>query len=349
MSKLLISTLSKESNQRSPIWIMRQAGRYLPEYKKLRSNFKSFIDFCLTEEAAAEATLQPLHRFPLDAAIIFSDILIVPQALGREVNFIESVGPKIQKVENLNDINNLRLDTSVFEKVCKAISIVKSEMNSQFPDKTLIGFAGAPFTISAYMIEGGGSKEFMNVKKFMIQHEKEYKQLIDKVVDATVTYLSMQIESGAEVIKLFDSWAGCLSVSDFNKWVVKPIEEITQKIKSKYPHIPIIVFARGVGSKLKTLSKKTTIDALAVDQYTNISWAFKNLNEKVIQGNLDNALLAFGSKKQVLKHAEKILKTERNCNLVFNLGHGILPETSIENMQALVEYVVSYKNGKNGG
>jgi uroporphyrinogen decarboxylase len=345
MSKLLISTLSKSGNQRSPIWVMRQAGRYLPEYRELRSNFPGFMEFCLTPDAAAEATIQPLKRFPLDAAIIFSDILIVPKALGVDVKFVEAEGPKLEKIENINDINKLNLEIGIFDKVCTAISKVRKEIDINYKDKTLIGFAGAPFTISAYMIEGSGSKDFMNVKKFMIKHRNEYSKLIDKIVDATITYLSMQIESGAEVIKIFDSWAGCLSDEDFKDWVIKPIERITTAIKSKYPNIPIIVFARGVGAKLKTISKKTSIDALAVDQYTDINWAFKNLNGKVIQGNLDNALLAFGERDQILKQAEKILKANRDSQLVFNLGHGILPETPIDNMKALVEYVVSYKNG----
>lgn len=347
MIKPLQNKLHSKPNSRTPIWIMRQAGRYLPEYKEVRKGFSSFVDFCLTPQAAAEVTLQPLKRFPLDAAIIFSDILLIPKALGMGVTFLESHGPKLDAINSLRDIKKLTVpDSSVFEKVGQAIRLVKDEMDRDFKNKTLIGFAGAPFTVAAYMIEGKSSKDFAKVREFIIQNPNEFNELIDIIVNATVQYIKVQIINGAEVIKLFDSWAGLVPNSEFRSFVVGPISRIIDAVKLEFPSTPFIVFARNAGSNLKAFKVKTNIDAFAIDQYTDLTWAFKNLASggklPVLQGNMDNMLLSYGNKKQITAHAHKILEKAEHKHLIFNLGHGILPSTPIDNMKHLVDTVVEY-------
>lgn len=347
--KLLISKLYKQESSKVPIWIMRQAGRYLPEYKKMRSNFKDFIDFCLTPDAAAEVTLQPLKRFDLDAAIIFSDILIVPSALGIEVKFIESIGPILNAISTPKDLKKIQLTNyNVFNEVGKAIKLVKHNMNNEYGNsKTLIGFAGAPFTIAAYMIEGRSSKDFAKVYKFSHTYPKTFRKLINIITKATIEYLEIQIQSGVEVIKLFDSWAGLVPESKFESYVIKPIEIITKTLKKKFPEIPIIVFARNVGSKLKKFNKIQTFDAYAIDQYTDLSWCYSNLknfdSNPVLQGNLDNFLLAYGNFTQIKNQVERIMRKAQSKHLVFNLGHGILPYTPIKNVEYLINIVKAYK------
>ncbi|MDF3048010.1 MAG: uroporphyrinogen decarboxylase [Candidatus Midichloriaceae bacterium] len=349
MKKPLLEKISSKPNSRTPIWIMRQAGRYLPEYREVRSKFSNFIDFCLTPEAAVEVTLQPLKRFPLDAAIIFSDILLIPKALGMNVEFSPSHGPKLEAIKSLRDIKKItKPNEAIFEKVGQAIKLVKKELTSDFKDKTLIGFAGAPFTIAAYMIEGGGSKEFAKVKQFFIENPNEFSELLNIIVQATIEYLKVQVKSGAEVIKIFDSWAGIVPNNEFQNMVVKPIERIVNAVKAEFPVVPFIVFARNAGSNLRYFKSKTNIDAYAIDQYNDLTWAFKALtkNERapVLQGNMDNTLLAYGNRKQIVECAHKILDKAHDKSLIFNLGHGILPETPIDNMKCLVETVVGYEH-----
>ncbi|MCE2991803.1 MAG: uroporphyrinogen decarboxylase [Candidatus Jidaibacter sp.] len=349
MKKPLLEKIASQPNSKTPIWIMRQAGRYLPEYREIRSKFPSFIDFCLTPEAAAEVTLQPLKRFQLDAAIIFSDILLIPKALGMKVEFSPSHGPKLESINSLRDIKKItKPNEMVFDKVGQAIKLVRQELSGNFKDKTLIGFAGAPFTIASYMIEGGGSKEFAKVKRFFIENPNEFSELLETIVKATIQYLKVQIKSGAEVIKIFDSWAGVVPNSEFRNMVVKPIEKIIEGVKAEFPSIPFIVFARNAGSSLRYFKSKTNVDAYAIDQYNDLTWAFKALtkNEKapVLQGNMDNMLLAYGNKKQIIERAHKILDKAHGESLIFNLGHGILPETPIDNMKCLVDAVVVYEH-----
>ncbi len=349
MNKPLLDKLNLKPNSRTPIWIMRQAGRYLPEYLEVRQKFKSFVDFCLTPDAAAMVTLQPLKRFQLDAAIIFSDILLIPKALGMKVEFLASHGPKLESIQSLRDIKKLtKPNLVIFEKVGQAIKLVKEEMDRDFKDKTLIGFAGAPFTIAAYMIEGSGSKDFAKVREFAVQNPNEFAELIDIIVSATIEYIKVQIKNGAEVIKIFDSWAGSVPNYEFKSHVVMPITRIVDSIKADFPDVPCIVFARKAGSNLKAFKTKTNIDAYAIDQYTDLTWAFKNLanhgSDVVLQGNLDNIVLAYGNNGQISNHVNRIFTKAQGRHLIFNLGHGILPQTPIDNVKHLVDMVVNMSN-----
>lgn len=346
--KMLISKLLKVKGSKTPIWIMRQAGRYLPEYRKVRSNFKDFMHFCLTPHAAAEVTVQPLMRFDLDAAIIFSDILIIPKALGMDVQFIESIGPVLKNIETEQEVKKFEnFDIDVFNKVGQAIKLTKTELQANHPGKTLIGFAGAPFTIAAYMIEGRGSKDFAKVRKFAVSYPKAFEKLLDIITQATIEYLKVQILNGAEVIKLFDSWAGSVPFGDFENHVIKPISKITEALKLQSPAIPIIIFARNSGVKLKRFNELSSHNALAIDQYADLEWCYNNLTinqaEPVLQGNLDNALLAYGDFNSIKNAAEKILSQAQSKHLIFNLGHGILPTTPIDNVKYLIDIVKNFK------
>ncbi len=346
MTKPLLQILRNEKADRTPIWFMRQAGRYLPEYRNVRKNFSNFIEFCMTPDAAAEVTLQPLDRFDIDAAILFSDILIVPFAMGMKVEFEEKKGPVLGKINSPSDVEKYKnTNVQVFEKIAKTVSIVSSEMKKKHPNKTLIGFAGAPWTIAAYMIEGGGSKDFINAKKFAYQHEKEFSELIDAIVESTIIYLNMQIEAGAEVLKLFDSWSGVLTEQEFKKWVALPTKKIVSSLKQKYPNIPIIGFPRKAGVMYKHYVEQTKVDAVALDQYTPLSWANGNLKDVVLQGNIDNALL-LTEPNIVKKEVEKFLEEVDFNRTIINLGHGMLPETKIENIEILIDTVRNYGSEK---
>lgn len=337
MSKLLLEALEKR-NSKTPIWIMRQAGRYLPEYNNVRKNFPNFIEFCLNSDAATEVTLQPIDKFGFDAAILFSDILIVPHALGLKVEFKKDHGPIVEKIEKEDDLKKLNVDVTVFESVATSVTKIRKKLEKS---KTLIGFAGAPWTVASYIIEGGGSKDFANTKIFALQNEKTFEKLIDILTEATIKYLSLQIEAGAEVVKIFDSWAGVLSLSQFKKYVVTPTQKIVTSLNQKFPNIKIIGFPRLAHFYLSEFSANVNIDGIAVDQFTPMNWAKENCNGKVIQGNLDNYTL-LSSKDVISREVRKIFEDVGSKKFIFNLGHGILPQTPVENVYHLVEEVRKY-------
>jgi uroporphyrinogen decarboxylase len=341
MNKLINTLLKKEKFSNPPIWIMRQAGRYLPEYREIRSNVKNFLELCYTPKLASEVTLQPITRFDLDAAIIFSDILVIPDALGVKVEFVKNEGPKLQKISNSEDLKKLKLDNieSHLKPVFEALSITKSKLDSS---KALIGFSGSPWTLACYMIEGGGSKNFELTRKSAIKDEEFFSQLIEILTKSIITYLSAQIKAGATVVKLFDSWAGVLPPAQLQKWVINPTKKIVDEIKKMHPQVPIICFPKGVGVNYEEFSKVVQPHGLAIDQNLEKNWVKKNLQEnlgQVVQGNLDNILLAFGSKKEIEKEVLDILETFGGKPFIFNLGHGILPETPIENVELVMKLV----------
>lgn len=345
MEKRLLKTLTQKDLNDKSVWLMRQAGRYLPEYRKVRSNFSDFIEFCMNSEAAAEVTIQPLKRFDLDAAIIFSDILVIPHALGIKVEFQKDHGPILDKVQSISDLNAKLKEPNrrVYENVGRSIALTKAEIKKVKPNTALIGFAGSPFTVASYMIEGKTSKDFRNVLRLAYEDTKFFNQLIDKVTDATIDYLMVQIENGAEVVKLFDSWSGVLNTPLFNKLTIKPTNKIVEAIKAKYPDLPVIGFARGAGVKQKLYAKKTKIDCVAIDQYTPLSWVLKNVPAKATQGNLDNMMLAYSSPKDIKKSVNKLLDATKDKAHIVNLGHGVIPETPVDNVKALVDAVREYK------
>lgn len=321
-----------------PIWLMRQAGRYLEEYRQVRSTTNSFLEFCYNPEKASEVTLQPIRRFDFDASIIFSDILVIPDALGVNVSFQTGEGPVLQKI-SAKDICNLKYNPNKLQPVYEAIKLVRQELA---PEKSLIGFAGSPWTLSTYMVEGGGSKDFHNVKSWAYADPTSFSKLIYILADSIIEHAIAQIEAGVNVFQFFDSWAGTVAAGDeFTKWVIEPTAYIVSKIKGKYPDVPIIGFPRGAGVSYLEYAFKTGVDAISVDYNMPIEWIAEKV-DIAIQGNLDPVLLK-NNKQQALVQASKILNIMKGRKFIFNLGHGILPETPIENVEALVKLVKNFK------
>lgn len=317
-----------------PIWLMRQAGRYLEEYRQVRNTTNSFLEFCYNPEKAAEVTLQPIRRFDFDASIIFSDILVIPDALGVDVSFQTGEGPVLGKI-NASGINKLRYDENRLKPVYEAIKMVRHSLPSE---KSLIGFAGAPWTLSTYMVEGGGSKDFHNVKSWAYSDSKSFSKLIYILADSVIEHAYAQIEAGVNIFQIFDSWAGTVASGDeFTKWVIEPTAYIVTKIKEKYPSVPIIGFPRGAGVAYVDYANKTGVDSISVDYNMPIEWIADNV-DIAIQGNLDPMLLK-NNHEGALLQANKILNIMRGHKFIFNLGHGILPETPVENVMALVKCV----------
>ncbi len=341
MKKLINVLLNNKNYKNPPIWIMRQAGRYLPEYLEIRSKIDNFLDLCYNPKLASEVTLQPIKRFNFDAAIIFSDILTVVDAIGIKVEFLKSHGPKISNFNPEFDLSKLKLNNikNHLQPVFEAISLTKSKLPN---DKSLIGFSGAPWTLASYIIEGGGSKNFEKTRKFAIKNQLLFKELIDILTKSIIEYLFYQIEAGADIIKIFDSWAGILPEFEFLEWVIKPNKEIVNNIKEKYPNIPIICFARNSGTMLTDFAENVNCQGLAIDQNFSRKWIIDNIqnnSNKVIQGNLDNYLLAFGSQENIKKEVDDILEKFNKKPFIFNLGHGILPETPIKNVEFLMKLI----------
>lgn len=321
-----------------PIWIMRQAGRYLPEYLELRSNAGSFLSLCYDSEKAAEATLQPIRRFALDAAIIFSDILIVAHSLGIDLSFEKGSGPILQSIDNDKDLKNINYIDERLYKTSDAISIVKSKLPKNV---ALIGFAGAPWTVATYIIEGKGGTNFEKSRNLVYQNPDFVSNLVEIITNQTIKYLIKQIESGADVIKIFDSWAGVLGEIDYKKFVIEPTKKIINTLKDKYPDVPVIGFPKGSGYLYDEYVKETRVDAIALDYNVPVS-KMSELSAKntIVQGNLD-PLVLLTNKQIISERVDVILDAMKGKKHIFNLGHGIVPETKIENVEFLVEYVRS--------
>lgn len=337
-NKPFLDVLAGRIVKPTPIWVMRQAGRYLPEYRKIRAGVNGFLDLCYTPELAAEVTLQPIRRFALDAAILFSDILVVPHALGQPVTFVEGRGPVLEPL--LPDGPFPPADPARFDeivaKICATVRLVRVDL----PDQTaLIGFAGAPWTVITYMVEGGSSRDFAATKTWAYRHPDRFAELFDLVETATITYLRAQIDAGAETVKLFDSWSGVLSEQQFARWVIAPTRRIRDALRDSHPGVPVIGFPRGAGVRVVEYAAKTGIDMLALDQGVPVLWAAENLPPDLpVQGNLDQiALLAGGDAMR--SEVEAILSGFKNRPHVFNLGHGILPSTPVEHMIELIDLV----------
>ncbi len=337
-SKLLLSSLKKKPAIRPPFWFMRQAGRYLPEYKQLRSTAKNFLDFCYTPEKASEATLQPIHRFGMDAAIIFSDILVIPDALGMDVRFEEGKGPLLVPILESKQLDALRPDLLVekLAPVYEALRLTKQKLPAE---TTLIGFAGAPWTLACYMIEGKGSRDFQIPRGVMYQNTEFFNHLITLLIDSISQHAIAQIHAGAEVIQIFDSWAGVLSEQQFADYSIEPTRQIVANIKSVFPDVPVIGFPRMSGTKIFEYARITGVDAISIDGSVSLAWARDTLlPHTVVQGNLDPILLA-NDKHRMLDEAKRLLSVFSDKPFVFNLGHGILPTTPIDHVEALCNLI----------
>lgn len=334
--KLFLQTLKGQKTKRAPFWFMRQAGRYLPEYRELRAKKGGFLDMAYDPKAACEVTIQPIRRYEMDAAIIFSDILVIPHALGQDLAFMQGEGPKLGEF-NLSSLGFDKFD-EVLSPVYDALRETRSQLSHEGFDKTaLIGFAGAPWTVATYMIEGGGSKDFAKVKNMAYGQPEEFKKLMDLLVDATAKYLIKQVDSGAEALQLFDSWAGALDPHGFQHQSIEPTKAIVKKIKAVHPDIPIIGFPRGAGVHTTAYAQQTGVDAVAVDTMMCTKWAANNLQPLMpVQGNLDPIRLCAGG-PGLEKAARKILRDFSNGLHIFNLGHGIQKETPPEHVEQLVK------------
>ena len=339
--KNILRALAGETLKTPPIWVMRQAGRYLPEYRKLRAKAGDFLSLCYNSELAAEVTLQPIERFKFDAAIIFADILLIPQALGSELSFLEGDGPRLSRIQNKNDILKLKPANSIhehLEPIYNTVSLVAEQLS---PNVTLIGFAGAPWTVATYMIAGKGTKDQGPAHKFLKEDKNSFEMLINLLTEATILYLSKQIDAGAEVIKIFDSWAGSLKEEDFVNYTVVPVKKIIAALNKLHPDVPIIAFPRGAGLKYIDFANETGANCIAIDHSVDPEWAAKNLQiDSCIQGNLNPKHMVTGG-KALLEETTKILDCFSNGPHIFNLGHGITPDGKPENLQLMIDRIRS--------
>ena len=321
-----------------PIWLMRQAGRYLPEYRAIRAEAGSFLRFCYDPESTVEATLQPIRRFGFDASIVFSDILVVPDALGQRVTFESGEGPRLTPITTARGFEALhdKLDLAHLAPVFETIRRLKRELPSGTP---LIGFCGAPWTVASYMVAGRGTPDQAPARILAYRDPQLFQSIVDKLVEASISYLREQVEAGADVIQIFDTWAGVLPAGEFERWCINPIAAIVAGLRAKHPDIPVIVFARGVGPRLLELKDATGANALGLDTATDPHWAARTVPvSTVLQGNLDPLALIAGG--QALDAAVgRILAAFRHRPHIFNLGHGILPETPIANVERLMDLV----------
>jgi len=340
-NKNILRALAGETLKTSPIWVMRQAGRYLPEYRKLRAKAGDFLSLCYNSELAAEVTLQPIERFKLDAAIIFADILLIPQALGSELSFLEGDGPRLSRILNKNDILKLKPANSIhehLEPIYNTVSLVAEQLS---PKVALIGFAGAPWTVATYMIAGKGTKDQGPAHKFLKEDQNSFEMLINLLTEATILYLSKQIDAGAEVIKIFDSWAGSLKEEDFVKYAVEPVKKIIAALNKLHPDVPIIAFPREAGLKYIDFANETGANCIAIDHSVDPEWAARNLQiDSCIQGNLNPKHMVTGG-KALLEKTTKILDCFSNGPHIFNLGHGITPDGKPENLQLMIDKIRS--------
>lgn len=338
--KILLRTIKGEKTSRTPFWFMRQAGRYLPEYRAIRKQAGSFLDLCYNPELATEVTLQPIRRFDMNGAILFSDILILPHALGVNVRFTEGEGPIVEKIltqARIDILNPHHIHTHC-SPVFETIKRVRKTLPAS---TTLLGFAGAPWTVACYMIEGKGSKDFASVRQFSYEKPELFFQILSILTDATIAYLSAQIESGVDAIQLFDSWAGVLTPEQFMRYVIAPNKKIISALKEKYPKKGLLCFPRGAGAMLSVFSDHVPCDAISIDTMMPLSFAQTAAPKKTLQGNLDPLLLA-SDKNAALATAKNILETMKNEPFIFNLGHGMVPHTPIENVEALCHLIKNY-------
>ncbi|HEY0148024.1 MAG TPA: uroporphyrinogen decarboxylase [Allosphingosinicella sp.] len=334
--KLLLSTLKGEKAEKTPIWLMRQAGRYLPEYRALRADKGGFLAMAMDPEAAAEITLQPIRRFAFDGAILFSDILIVPWALGQDLRFEAGEGPRLSPPLVEASFGSQTPAPERLEPVYGAVEKVSGLLP---PETTFLGFAGSPWTVATYMVAGRGSKDQSETRRMAYRDPAAFAEIIDAVTAMTVDYLSRQIEAGVQAVQLFDSWAGTLSPAQFERWVIAPNAAIVRGLKARHPETPIIGFPKGAGGKLPAYARETGVDAVGIDETVDPDWAHANLPEGMpVQGNLDPLALIAGG-EALESAARRILHSFADRPHVFNLGHGILPDTPIEHVEQLIALV----------
>ncbi len=339
--KTLLRALRHETMKQPPIWLMRQAGRYLPEYRATRQKAGSFLDLCYDPELATEVTLQPIRRYGFDAAILFADILLVPQGLGRKLWFADGEGPRLEPLGRMAEIRALADDARMHAHLAPVYETVRRLRTALPPETTLIGFAGAPWTVATYVIAGRGKEEQAGAKALMRDEPEVFAALMRRLTDATCAYLSAQITAGAEVVKLFDSWAGALAddAEAFARWIVEPAREIRERLRKAHPDTPMIAFPRGAGAHYEAFARAVGAEGIAIDSDLSPAWAKAHLQPlAAVQGNLDPALLVTGG-EQLDAAARAIVRELRDGPFIFNLGHGVTPDVDPETVARLVRVV----------
>ena len=338
-NKTILRALAGETQAIPPIWMMRQAGRYLPEYRATRAQAGDFLSLCYNSELAAEVTLQPIRRYGFDAAILFADILLVPQALGADLWFVTGEGPRLSTITTQADFDKLgpadEID-AVLNPIYETVRILSRELPKE---TTLIGFAGAPWTVATYMIAGRGTPDQGPAHALREENNPLFEALLARITEATILYLSAQIEAGAEVVKIFDSWAGSLKGDDFRKYALEPTREITAALKARYPHIPVIGFPREAGDNYIGFAKATGVDCVALDNSVSPDWAARNVQvDGCVQGNLASYHMVSGG-QPLIDDTRAIVKAFSNGPHIFNLGHGITPDADPDNVQLMIDTV----------
>ena len=337
--KAILRALKGEVLPTPPIWMMRQAGRYLPEYRATRAQAGDFLALCYNSDLAAEVTLQPIRRFGFDAAIMFADILLLPQALGMDLWFETGEGPRLSTVTTAAELAALKPADAIHDHLAPIYQTLRILTRELPPQTTLIGFAGAPWTVASYMIAGHGTSDQGPAHALKAENRSVFQGVIDKLVDATIEYLSMQVQAGAEVVKIFDSWAGTLQGSDFNDFSLEPMRRITTAVKARHPGLPVIVFPRGAGLRYKGIHAATGADCVALDDGVSADWAAEHVQrDGCVQGNLAASHMVTGGENLVAETRAIVRALSKGAH-IFNLGHGITPDADPENVQLMIETV----------
>ena len=337
--KTILRALAGETQAVPPIWMMRQAGRYLPEYRATRAQAGDFLSLCYNPELAAEVTLQPIRRYGFDAAILFADILLVPQALGAELWFVTGEGPRLSTISTEADFAKLGPASDVHETLNPIYETVRILSRALPSETTLIGFAGAPWTVATYMIAGRGTPDQGPAHALMQENTALFEALLARITEATISYLSAQIEAGAEVVKIFDSWAGSLKGVAFEKYALEPAREITAALKARHPGIPVIGFPREAGEKYVGFHKATGVDCVALDNSVDPEWAAAQVQvDGCVQGNLASRHMVTGG-EELVADTRRIVQAFSKGPHIFNLGHGITPDANPDNVQLMIDTV----------
>ena len=339
--KPLLHALNGGTSSSPPLWIMRQAGRYLPEYRATRRRAGTFLDLCFNPELAAEVSLQPVRRFGLDATILFSDILLIAGALGSDLDYVDGYGPALSEIKGPPDVDRLCCPEVIPDRLDAVYETLRILRQTQPVNASLIGFAGSPWTVATYMIAGSHKRGRRPALAFLEQEPDAFSLLIDKLVEATILHLQQQIMAGAEAVKLFDSWAGSLEGDHFDQFVASPNRRIITALKTTHPEIPVILFPRGAGDRYSGLARQRIADCLAIDQSVPTDWAARQLQPWLcVQGNLEPSLMVEGGDRLV-EETVRIAASLSGGPHVFNLGHGITPDARVENVEILVETIRS--------
>ena len=340
MPGLLLDTLNGANRAERPVWLMRQAGRYLPEYRALRAQKGGFLNLVEDSEAAAEITLQPIRRFGFDGAILFSDILIVPYAMGQNLEFLVGEGPRLSPPLVDRALADLRAVPERFEPIYETVRRVRAALGS---DRTLLGFAGSPWTVATYMVAGEGSRDQHATRALAYRDPAAFQAIIDAIGDVTLEYLAGQIAAGAEAVQLFDSWSGSLAPAEFERWVIAPTAKLAGALRQRFPQVPVIGFPKGAGAKLAAYARETGVSAIGLDETIDPVWAHRELPEGMpVQGCFDPVLLEAGG-PMIEQRALAILNALAGRPHVFNLGHGIGQHTPIEHVEQLLGVVRSWR------